>query len=74
MTVAFGTTAPEESVILPVNAPVEDVCAKTDGAIAKNEQRRMNRKFLQAFAKHFDILVDPPYCGFGDLMGAVVIT
>ncbi len=60
VTVAFGTTAPEESVILPVNAPVEDVCAERDDAIAKNKQRRMGRNFRQALAKHLDILVDPP--------------
>src|ERR1017187_507581 len=32
VTVTFGITAPEESVTVPVSAPVEAVCAIRDGA------------------------------------------
>jgi len=46
VTVAFGTTAPEESFTVPVNAPVADVWPKRTGA--KDIEKKTRDKHVPA--------------------------
>jgi hypothetical protein len=65
VTVAFGTTAPEESRSVPVNAPVAGVWLKSDGANISEQktnakQVTTNRQIGQRFKASSDMEI-PQY-------------
>ena len=53
MTVAFGTTAPVESVTVPVKAPVEAVCAVSEGAEITKQQSNNQTTHTDQFSLMF---------------------
>ena len=56
VTVAFGITAPEGSLTVPVKAPVPGVWAISDGTLSKEVKKSRRKTFLNLMT-HSSVLV-----------------